>query len=64
MSHRQYVSLVILNDLSSMEPSSDYMAYKNIIWTFTWLEITTDILLKLMLTMKMQRSNIYHIKEK
>ena len=38
---RQYVSLVSWKHLMSKKACSDYMAYKNIMWT--WLKIRTEV---------------------
>ena len=37
MSHGQYMNLVSSEHLTSKEPSSDYMAYRTIIWSFPGL---------------------------
>ena len=64
VSRRQTVwKFGILYHLATKEQSSDYMDYKNIISIFPRLEIRKFFLHKLM-SMKMQRSNDYHIKEK
>ena len=65
MPHSQAVrKFGVLNHLASKQPCSDYINYENIMYTVPCLFIKAKFFAVEVIMNKMQRSNIYRIKER